>query len=52
MNSGESDTKDDDKRTPYERFRDLAQKVVRVPKDAVVIPKPQKRAKTAPRRIP
>jgi hypothetical protein len=35
MNSGESGSKDGDKRTPWERFRDLARRVVNVPKGEV-----------------
>ena len=34
-----------DDRTPFQRFRDLAERVVRVPKDQVVIPPPRKRKK-------
>ena len=45
MKRGESPFPEDDKRTPFERFRDLAERVVRVPKDAVVIPVPRKRRK-------
>jgi hypothetical protein len=45
MKRGESPPGFDDKRTPFERFRDLAERVMRIPKDDVVIPLPRKRKK-------